>query len=64
MGMRIVDNLLDFNNFRLRFNHLARMQVPAEYMNKCKIFGWYNKKGQIQGGYAFALSEDMAWPKL
>lgn len=64
MDLRTVDNLLDFTVFRHNFNNLTRMQVSSEYMRKCKLFGWYNEQGRLEGGYAFAQGEAMAWPKL
>ncbi|MFW7380880.1 MAG: hypothetical protein ACOH5I_18840 [Oligoflexus sp.] len=64
MGMRPINNILDQHIFRQEYNRLAKMSVPPSYVKQCRLFGWYDENNELQGGYAFAQGQDMAWPKL
>lgn len=64
MGMRPINNLLDQHIFRQEYNRLAKMTVPANYVKQCKLYGWYDEHNELQGGYAFAQGNQMAWPQM
>lgn len=64
MGIRPINNILDQHVFRQEYNRLARMSVPAEYVKRCEIYGWYDSQNELHGGYALARGEVMAWPSL
>ncbi|NRA66513.1 MAG: hypothetical protein HRU19_18640 [Pseudobacteriovorax sp.] len=49
--------------FLIAYNKLSKMSVPLAYVEECDVYGVY-VKGEMQGGYAFALGSDMAWPQV
>lgn len=50
-------------DFLEEYNNRAQMNVPEAYIHECDVFGVY-LKGQLLGGFAFAIGSDMAWPQV
>ena len=49
--------------FLREYNQRANMNVPAEYLFECDVYGAFEGE-QMLGGFAFAFGEDMAWPQV
>ena len=64
MSIQKINNLLDQHLFLKQYNRLANMNVPSTYVQNCDLYGWYDEKHEVKGGYAFAIGQNMAWPKL
>ena len=49
--------------FLKEYNNRANMNVPLEYIFECDVYGCFID-GQLEGGFALAYGDDMAWPKV
>ncbi|SMF59797.1 hypothetical protein [Pseudobacteriovorax antillogorgiicola] len=63
MEIKQLDNEYQKYLFLREYNQRAKMNVPAEYIFDCQVYGAFID-GQMVGGFAFALGQDMAWPQV
>ena len=61
LDIKLIDSIIEKKIFLDRYNRLAKMQVPECYLHDCDVYGAY-LDGTLQGGFAFAIGSDMAWP--
>ena len=63
LTIKEISTTIERKLFLDRYNKLAKMSVPESYIHECKVYGAYIE-GELQGVFAFALGNDMAWPSV